>query len=195
MRDSIVLFDVMGTLVHDPFYEEVPRFFGMTLQELIAVKHPTAWVEFERDEIDEATLEAKFFADGRSFDLEGLKQTMTSAYRPLPGVEALLDELAREGVQMHAFSNYPTWYRLIEDAVGLSRWLRWSFVSCHTGHRKPAAAAYRTVVQRLGRAADDLVFVDDREDNCEGARRAGMHAIRFRDASSLRALLVDLGVL
>ena len=194
-RPSIVLFDVMGTLVHDPFYEEVPRLFGMSLEELIAIKHPSAWIEFERGEIDEDALAAKFFADGRSFDLAGLKQTMKHAYRPLQGIEALLDELEREAVSMHAFSNYSPWYRLIEDTVGLSRWLEWSFVSCETGLRKPADAAYSLVVQQLARPAGDMLFVDDREENCEGARRAGMHAIHFTDASELRERLVMVGLL
>ena len=43
----ILLFDVMGTLVHDPFFEEMPEFFGLSFDELLAVKHPSAWVEFE----------------------------------------------------------------------------------------------------------------------------------------------------
>jgi FMN hydrolase / 5-amino-6-(5-phospho-D-ribitylamino)uracil phosphatase len=195
MSEHIVLLDVMGTLVHDPFYEEVPRFFGMTLEALIAVKHPTAWQAFECGEIDEARLETCFFADGRPFDLEGLKRVMRDAYRPLEGIEALLDELVEAGASLHAFSNYPTWYRLVEEAVGLSRWLRWSFVSCHIGHRKPAHAAYAAVLEQLGRPAETLLLVDDREDNCEGARRAGIRAIRFVDAPTLRKRLVELGVL
>jgi FMN hydrolase / 5-amino-6-(5-phospho-D-ribitylamino)uracil phosphatase len=195
MSDVTLLFDVMGTLVHDPFYEEVPQFFGMTLSELIALKHPTVWLEFERGEIDEATLAARYFIDGRRFDLEGLKHAMRSAYRPLEGVESLLDALVRRGVAMHAFSNYSQWYRLIEEAVGLSRWLRWSFVSCITGHRKPTEAAYRTVLEQLGRPPKDVILIDDREVNCEGARHAGMQAVRFVDVASLRPRLVELGVL
>jgi FMN hydrolase / 5-amino-6-(5-phospho-D-ribitylamino)uracil phosphatase len=191
----IVLFDVMGTLVHDPFYDEVPRFFDMTLEELIAVKHPTTWVEFELGNIDEHELARRFFADHRSFDIDGLEATMKRAYRLLEGIDALLHELARESVSMHAFSNYPTWWRMIEEALGLSRFLEWSFVSCATGHRKPSEAAYRHVLEQLERPADELVFVDDVEANCEGARRVGIHAIRFTDAKALRKRLVDLGVL
>jgi FMN hydrolase / 5-amino-6-(5-phospho-D-ribitylamino)uracil phosphatase len=195
MSERIVLLDVMGTLVHDPFFVEVPRFFGMTLDELIALKHPTAWVEFELGEIDEATLGRRFFADEREFDLEGLKQAMRSAYRPLDGVESLLDELVRSGAALHAFSNYPQWYRMVEEAVCLSRWLQWSFVSCRIGARKPSAAAYRAVLEKLGCRPEALVFVDDREDNCEGARRLGIEAVRFTDVPTLRRRLATLGVL
>lgn len=186
----ILLLDVMGTLVHDPFFVEIPRFFGMTLAELIEVKHPSAWVEFEHGEIDEATLMRCFFADGRAFDGEGLKRAMADAYRLLPGIEPLLRELRTAGVPMHALSNYPGWYALIEARLGLSRYLEWSFVSCHTGLRKPAPAAYRHACAQLGVPPQACLFVDDREDNCAAARAEGMHAVRFDDAAALREALV-----
>ena len=50
--DPILLLDVLGTLSHDPFYEEMPAWFGMTLRELLDAKEPEAWPEFERGEID-----------------------------------------------------------------------------------------------------------------------------------------------
>lgn len=66
------------TLVRDPFYEEVPKFFGMSLKELYSAKHPTAWVEFERGEISEEILVSRFFRDSRAFDSEGMKLAMVS---------------------------------------------------------------------------------------------------------------------
>ncbi|KAM4095140.1 hypothetical protein ACJW30_08G007000 [Castanea mollissima] len=67
----ILLFDIMDTIVRDPFYHDVPAFFGMPMKELLECKHPTAWIEFEKGIIDEVELARKFFKDGRSFDLEG----------------------------------------------------------------------------------------------------------------------------
>ena len=51
-----ILWDVMDTLVVDPFRQVMPSFFGMTLAELLEHKHPTAWVCFERSELSEAEL-------------------------------------------------------------------------------------------------------------------------------------------
>lgn len=45
-------------------------------------------------------------------------------------MEALLERLAAAGIRMHAFSNYPAWWALIEERLGLSRYLQWTFVSC-----------------------------------------------------------------
>jgi HAD superfamily hydrolase (TIGR01509 family) len=191
---SIILWDVMGTLVHDPFFVEVPQFFGMPLHELIAVKHPTSWLRFEHGEIDEAQVIREFFADRRSFDGEGLKAAMRSAYRFLPGIEPLLQQLHAAGVPMHALSNYSQWYELIEEAVSLSRWVQWSFVSCKTGVRKPAAAAYEAALAALGVPASQCLFIDDREVNCEGARAVGMHAVRFTSVTALEPELARLGL-
>ena len=140
--------------------------------------------QFERDEISEEELFRIFFADGRQFDGQALKQHMVRAplprgwrwrciehqpepppaqrspaaepasqpgsqpclpptahtpntpcmqadcYRYLDGMEALLQRLSAGGATMHAFSNYPSWWRMIEGKLELSRYLEWTFVSC-----------------------------------------------------------------
>ena len=183
----------MGTLVHDPFYVEVPAFFGMSLPELVAAKDPHAWPRFEQAAIDEAELLRRFFLDGRAVDGEGLKAAMSRAYELLPGIEALLGELSTAGVEMHALSNYPCWYALIEERLELSRWMSWTFVSCKTGLRKPAPHAYRHAIHALGVSPAGALFVDDREDNCAAARREGLAALQFTDAASLREALAAAG--
>ncbi|KAH9734505.1 Flavin mononucleotide hydrolase 1 chloroplatic [Citrus sinensis] len=70
----ILLFDIMDTIVRDPFYHDVPAFFGMSMKELIECKHPNAWIEFEMGMISEMELARKFFTDGRPFDLEGKRK-------------------------------------------------------------------------------------------------------------------------
>jgi HAD superfamily hydrolase (TIGR01509 family) len=194
-RVPVLLLDVMGTLVRDPFFEEMPAFFGLSLKELLSVKHPTAWVEFEHGAIDERACMEKFFVDQRSFDVDAFKAHVAEAYAWLPGVEALLGDLQRRGVEMHALSNYTPWYRLIEDRLALSRFVPWTFVSCETGVRKPHEDAYVGPARRLERPPSSCVFIDDRKDNVEAAWRVGMPGLVFEDAESLRRDLVRLGIL
>jgi FMN hydrolase / 5-amino-6-(5-phospho-D-ribitylamino)uracil phosphatase len=187
----VLLLDVMDTLVHDPFYTEVLEFFGLDLDALFEVKSKQAWLEFERGEIDEAAIVDRYFSDGRRLDLTGLRACMSAAYRWLPGIEPLLAELRAAGVEMHALSNYPVWFELIEQRLGLSRYLEWSFVSCRTGVRKPDRDAYLGAAQRLGRAPRECLFIDDRAPNCAAAEALGMPALEFVDAAGLRAALVE----
>lgn len=189
-----LLLDVMATLVYEPFYREVPAFFGVTLDELIPQLRAGSWVDFELGKIDEATFFKRFFADGRAFDGPGLKNAMVDAYQWLDGVEALLADLDAAGWSLHLLSNYPPWYRLIEDKLAISRYAAWTFVSCDTAVRKPDPGAYQGPAARLGVAPERLLFVDDRKGNCAAAREVGLDAIVFEDAVQLRRELASRGV-
>ncbi|MGB8221397.1 MAG: HAD family phosphatase [Polyangiales bacterium] len=186
---SIVLWDVMGTLVHDPFFVEMPQFFGMTFEDLLEAKHPHAWVEFELGKCTETEFLHRFFDDRRDFDREGFIRAVRASYRWLPGAEALLGDLREAGCSMHAFSNYPIWYRMIEERLGLSRFLDWTFVSCETGLRKPDSRCYDAVLRELDVTADQCVFVDDHVGNCEAARQIGIRSVVFEGMDALRTSL------
>jgi HAD superfamily hydrolase (TIGR01509 family) len=192
---DVLLLDVMGTLVHDPFHHELPAFFEMTLEQVLAQKHPDAWVRFEHGELEPDAFLRAFFADGRAYDHEGLMRVVEGAYRFLDGIEPLLAELRERGVPMYALSNYPRWYELIEGRLRLSRYLDWRFVSCLTGVRKPDPEAYLGPARVLEVTPERCLFVDDREGNCAAARAVGMPALRFTDAPTLRASLVERGLL
>lgn len=183
----------MDTLVRDPFRDVIPGFFGMTLEELLAVKHPTAWVEFERGERDGASFLRDFFADGRAFDHAAFEAAIQDAYEWLPGMEAMVATLAADGLPMHALSNYPDWYQWIEERLALGRFLDWGAVSCRTGVRKPDPEAYLGAARAIDLAPRDCLFVDDRESNVAAARAVGMDALRFEGAGPLREALVARG--
>ncbi len=194
-RPSIVLWDVMGTLVHDPFYEEVPAFFETTLESLLSVKHPSAWSACERGEMSVEDMERNFFADGRAYDVAGLRNTMANSYRWLPGMFGLVEALHARGLSMHVVSNYTPWYTMIEERLRLSQFMRWSFVSCDVGARKPDPAYYAHVLEQLDVPATECIFVDDRDKNCAAARAAGMVALSFEDCVGVRTSLAGLGLL
>jgi HAD superfamily hydrolase (TIGR01509 family) len=195
MMKKILLLDVMGTLVHDPFFEDMPAFFGMSFEEMLEAKHPSAWVEFELGRLSEEEFLPRFFADERDYDHAAFRAHVRKSYRWLDGVEALLGELAAHGVAMHALSNYPVWYRWIEEELGLSKYLEWSFVSTEVGVRKPDPEAYLGAARRLSAKPDACLFIDDRDRNVDAARAVGMDALRFEDAEALRRELVRRGLL
>ena len=194
MPQPILLLDVMSTIVYDPFLVELPAFFNMSFRELIKDKDPTAWPRFERGEIDEQTFWQEFFLDRRDVDIRGLRQTLQSAYRFEPGMEQLLGDLHQHNIPMHTLSNYPSWWQLIEDKLALSRYLQWTFVSCHIGLRKPDPDIYIHAAKHLGVPTTQCVFVDDRQSNCNAAIEVGMRAIQYQDADQLRAALQDHGI-
>lgn len=190
----VLLLDVMSTLVTDPFYEIMPAFFGMTFDEMMAAKHPTAWVEFEHGRMNAGEYLDQFFADGRDFDRAGLMQAIRSGYDLLPGIGPLLAELKSLSVPMYALSNYPVWYRLIEAELQLSRFVDWAFVSCETGVRKPDPRAYLGACAALHVLPEDALFVDDQVANCAAAEAVGLRAELFQGADRLRERLRSEGI-
>ena len=186
---GVLLFDAMGTIVREPFVDDVPAFFDCELAELVPQLSYEAWADFEKAIIDEAEFRRRFFRDGRAWDYDGLIATLRRAYRYIDGMEQLLAELHAAGATMHILSNYPCWYRIIEEQLAVSRYAPWTFVSCETGVRKPDPEAYLGAARTLGVTPADCLFIDDRPDNVAAARAVGMQAIRFRDTAGLRAAL------
>ncbi|KAK9293031.1 hypothetical protein L1049_021015 [Liquidambar formosana] len=190
----ILLFDIMDTIVRDPFYHDIPAFFGLSFKELIECKHPTAWIEFEKGLIDETELARKFFKDERPFDLEGLKDCMRGGYSYIEGVEGLLNDLKQNNYEMHAFTNYPIWYQMIEDKLKISTYLSWTFCSCVIGKRKPEPDFYLEVLRHLQIEPASCIFIDDRLRNVEAAVEAGIIGLHFKNADLLRQDLSILGI-
>jgi HAD superfamily hydrolase (TIGR01509 family) len=191
----ILLFDVMDTLVYNPFNREIPNFFGCEKAELLAQKHPTAWSRFETGEIEESEYLRICFADGRDFDHARFLDVVTRAYRWIDGSEELLRRLSLQGFEIHALSNYPVWYRSIEAKLRLSRYLSWTFVSCLTGVRKPSSTAYLGAARKLARPVESCLLIDDSLVNCRAAQKLCMPSIHFRDVSQLCEDLRQCGLM
>ncbi len=191
----VLILDVMDTLVFDPAYTEVLRFFRTDRTTFFAQKSKDAYLRFERGELDEVGFRRSYFLDGRDFDLEGLKAALYAGYRWIEGIPDLLGDLAAAGVEMHSMSNYSEWSSMIDDKLGLGDLVPWTFVSWRTGVRKPDAEAYLGAARALERAPAHCLFVDDRAKNVAGAEAVGMPAIQFENADQLRAQLVRYGVL
>lgn len=169
------------------------------LLQLLQQKHPNAWVQFEMGAITEDELIKSFFQDDRPVDRHGLVEMMVDSYSYIEGMEHLLKTLSEAGYEVHACSNYPMWYKYIEEKLGISRYLDWTYISCEgpmKGLRKPSAECFQTVLKHSGRPASQHIFIDDRNQNVHAACEAGLNGILFQDTSTLitdlRAAGVDL---
>ncbi|EKX46051.1 hypothetical protein GUITHDRAFT_163091 [Guillardia theta CCMP2712] len=176
---KVIFWDVMSTLVYDPFFIEVPAFLGMTLEELYKTKDSAIWEKFEKGLCTEQDLLDGFFLDRRKFDGQGMVNMIASKYEWLPGMKELLIELKQKGYEMHIISNYPIWFNQIESKLSLSTILPWSFVSAETGLRKPDKEAYLMAQRKLNLDAGQCILVDDSKSNVESAKSCGWFGICF----------------
>lgn len=169
------------------------------LLQLLEQKHPDMWIQFESNLISEEYFFENFFRDKRPIDQKEFVDMLRKSYRYLPGMEDLLQRLKHRGHCMKTFSNYPMWYRYIEEELALSRYVDWTYISCTgplEGKRKPSSESYQCVLDAefleiQGKDMDQIrvLFIDDRESNVNAAKAAGMEAILFENARQLEETL------
>jgi putative hydrolase of the HAD superfamily len=63
--------------------------------------------------------------------------------------------------------------------------------SAFVGVRKPDPEIYRLSLERLGVAAEQALFIDDVEINCDGARALGIRAVWFQNSEQAIAEIGD----
>ncbi|MCC5947568.1 MAG: HAD family phosphatase [Nitriliruptoraceae bacterium] len=187
-----VAFDLMDTVLADPFREALEAATGLPLVELFARREPGVYPAFERGELDEDAYWAHYADAGIDADPAAFHRVRRAGTGYLPGMADLLDDL--EGVVVRATaSNYPVWVEELAE-VHLQGRFEHVLASCHLGVRKPEARFYEAILDRLALPADEVLFVDDRAENIAGAEQVGITSHRFEDAAVLRTWLIDHGV-
>jgi HAD superfamily hydrolase (TIGR01509 family) len=191
-----VVFDLMDTVLRDPYREAIEAATGLPLADAVKLRDPRCWPEFEVAAIDEAEFARRFFGDGTEarFDMAAFHRARHAWYAFLPGVRAILRAL-RGRVPTYLASNYPIWIEELRVTHALDALFDGVFASHQLRVRKPAAAFYARMLDAIALPPEEILFVDDRAANCEAAERAGMQAHHFVDAEGLRAHLVAEGVL
>ncbi len=116
-------------------------------------------------------------------------------FRPMPGMRELFGEVAaRCGVGLLSDTD-PLHWRAI---CGLFPWIGEigaATLSFEAGYLKPDPAVFGAAAAKCGSAGEACLFIDDRAENVEGARRFGMQAVRFESSEKLRRDLVALRIL
>jgi len=180
-----VLFDLMDTVVYDPYREAIRAATGLEPKQAFRINDPHCWAEFEIGQIDEAEFVRRFFPGGERFDLVAFHQARRAGYRFLPGMRELLGELGGRTARYVA-SNYPIWIEEMRASLALDGLFEGVFASHHLRVRKPDPAFFERLLERLGQPKEACLFVDDRAQNCDAAERFGIRAHHFEDCAGLR---------
>lgn len=70
----------------------------------------------------------------------------------------------------------------------------YKFASCYVGSRKPERKIYDFAIKRMGIAYENAVFIDDLQENVDGAKKLGIKGIRFENRRKLDKELYKLGL-
>ncbi|NHC46320.1 HAD-IA family hydrolase [Motilibacter aurantiacus] len=110
-------------------------------------------------------------------------------------VAGALPGLRARGVRLGLLSNAPAAIARRLEEQPWTQALHAMTFSCDIPAAKPDPAAYTAALDALGAAAEDVVFVDDRAENVEGARALGITAVHFVEPDvALAEALRHLGI-
>jgi putative hydrolase of the HAD superfamily len=143
--------------------------------------------EMERGEISEAAFLAQLTDAlepllGHRPEMHRFREIYFEALDPNPPMIELMRELKGAGYRMAMLTNNvrewePLWRPMLPVDEIFETVVDSGFVGC----RKPESKIYEIVLDRISLPAESCLFVDDVPVNCEGAEKAGMTAVHFRD--------------
>ena len=115
----------------------------------------------------------------------------------ITGMPELVRELRAQAVEMFALTNLPAEVATATfDAHPLIKEFQDVIVSGAEGVVKPNPKIYQIALQRMGRPdPGSVLFVDDRYENVEAARKLGFQTHLFESAEDLRAHLREIRIL
>ncbi len=143
--------------------------------------------EMERGEISEETFLCKLTDGlepllGHRPEMHRFKEIYFEALEPNPPMVELMRELRDGGRRMVMLTNnVREWEPLWRPMLPVDEIFELVVDSGFVGYRKPESKIYALTLERIGASPETCLFIDDVEVNCEGARRAGINAIHFRE--------------
>lgn len=195
MAFTAVIFDFGGVITASPFeafnrleHERgLPRDFVRRVN--ATAPDDNAWARFERSEIDAATFDALFAAEARALghELDGASVLAVLSGSIRPAMVTALDRLKDAGYTLACITNnVPAGHGAGMARSGDSHdayeqvFARFDEIieSSKAGVRKPDPRIYAMMLERIGKAAGECVYLDDLGINCKPAAQMGMHAIK-----------------
>jgi epoxide hydrolase-like predicted phosphatase len=195
MRNLAVIFDWGGVLMRTEDY--TPRHawddrLGLAHGSVeLTVHGSAAWRLAQQGKI---TLEAYWDRVGGDLNLtpgllSELRTDLYSGDRLDRSLVDLIHKMRNRGLLAGLLSNYTADLADIITREGLDGLFDTQVISAEIGIAKPDPAAYEAVLGELSVKPSDAFFVDDFEENIEGARSIGMSAVRFTPGLELENLL------
>jgi 2-haloacid dehalogenase len=108
----------------------------------------------------------------------------------------ILAELKRGGREIYALSNWSaeTFPHALKRFEFLG-WFDFTVISGEIGLAKPSREVFEFLLEKTGRRAGEVTFIDDSQVNVAAAREFGFDVIHFRSPEQLRDELTSRGIL
>lgn len=116
-----------------------------------------------------------------------LEELAGQIVHPLPGMQALVAQLKAQGFRVALLSNTACARSRFFRNQGYYRPFDPIVLSCEVNVKKPDPQIYQILLQKLGLPAEACLFIDNKKENIDAAKRLGFEAILFKSPEQLKA--------
>jgi putative hydrolase of the HAD superfamily len=190
-----IIFDIGNTLL--AFDEEAylaKKFTDPSIRVILAtmIFHGKEW-----DELDRGTLsweEAIAIFDEKQPNLkQEIRSTLNdwlASLTPMSASIKLLENLKKKGYKIYFLSNfYKTGYYYMRNKFSVLRVGEGTLVSYQVKLMKPEKEIYEVFLAKFNLIAEECLFIDDLEENLEGARKLGIQGLNVKDINKIEDYL------
>lgn len=195
-----IIFDVGKVLVKFEWEKYLDSFgFPKEKKDKIAkaVFESETWNERDRSSEDEQYYVDKMIKDAPEYadDICEVMRRSGETIERMDYAETWVRYLKDKGYHVYILSNYATYtLEKTEEELTFLKYVDGAVFSCQVKQIKPEPDIYQTLIKRYDLDPQKSVFLDDRKENCEAARKQGIHAIQFESFKQAAAELEKLGV-
>ena len=127
--------------------------------------------------------------------LENFKQLWANIFLPEPLISESFLATLKKNYRLILLSNTnEIHYEFILQKYPILRHIEEHVLSFQVGSMKPENQIYQFAIGKAGVAAEEIFFTDDRNENVEAARLAGLQAVQFRSEEQLKGEMIRLGI-
>lgn len=187
---NAVIFDWGGVLIDDPapaLFKYCANAFGVGVEQYI-----TAFDICINDFQTGAVSEQQFWANmAKHLNAAAPKlaslwtEAFMVAYKPRQEMVTLVSNIRKAGCKTAILSNTEMPVVKIIDKQ-ICDYMDVTVLSCLEGLAKPGREIYDLTIKRLGVSAGQAIFIDDKPENIEGAKQAGLQTILFKTVEKFK---------
>lgn len=112
--------------------------------------------------------------------------------RIIPGMPELIQRIYSAGYDIYLLSNANSRFYTFAPELDVLKYFKGITISADLHLLKPEPEIYDRFCEIHDLNPGECLFIDDMQENVEGAVRSGWHAYRFKDAASLAIFLEKL---
>lgn len=197
---TTIIFDIGNVLVDFNWKEYIASFgFSKEVQEKLAKATMLSreWDEFDRGVLEIEDIIQKFVKNDSTVEkeirviCENVHDMLGRKDYAIPWIQ----DLKKKGYGVYYLSNFSRKAEVeCAHTLDFLPFMDGGILSYQEKVIKPEPEIYQILIDRYHLIPAQCVFMDDKPENCQGAKKAGMHAIVFTTKEEAEKELFKLGV-